>query len=447
MANDGWAVVKGLRELGVDADLFVARPDHVGSLPQWEEAKIDLSRIGNAYDPNWEVLNENWSMPKYLHVWNMRRPWHADSLGYKLGWIAWRYLGIVYWSRPVKPLRKVRMLQANLESRDSSNAERAESATHALSLRANLLRLWARLGERGEEKEIWHRLHEYDLVIGHVPFADFASIYRRVIGKPYVLYDAGWIHYLHEKTYPSYDMWESARRGYRNAAAILMSNVDTLDIFKKNGYDLNRIFYTPFAIDTRLYKPMLEERQSQEPVFFQPSRPEKLKASDNFLHAFARYIKRKPNAKLWLVDWGRRQPNWHEHLQLTSELGIADNITWMPVMNKRPLIEYYNMATVVVDQFGTGGLGTLTPEALSCGKPVIAYANRDMWMSVHGSVPPVANARSPDEIYDAMVRLEDQSERKRLGSAGRKWVEETSSLEVVARLQLTVYEKVVSSDI
>ena len=51
--NDGYSVCKGLRKLGVDSDLFIERPSHVASLPQWEDGEVDMDILGDPYDPNW----------------------------------------------------------------------------------------------------------------------------------------------------------------------------------------------------------------------------------------------------------------------------------------------------------------------------------------------------------------------------------------------------------
>ena len=381
MANDGWAAIKGLRAIGCDADLIVHRPAHVASLPQWEEAEIDLEKLGtDLHNPNWDVLNENWTKPDYVHVWDLRRSWYPFSRTLK-------------WIRHVSDLA------------------------------------------------------QYDVVIGHIPFAKVAPLYRLLIRKPYVVYDAGWIRRLHDYDFHSY-RW--ARAGYRGATKIFFTNVDTYSMFIKNGYSPERLVYTPFAIDMELYAPRnVSNPYDKSPIFFSPSRqdwPEK--GNDMLLYAFQRYLKRQPNALLLLVEWGQ-VPEFSEENDVTKakklikELDIQDSVKWLPVMPKRKLIEYYNLADVVFDQYVFGALGTTAPEAMSCEKPVVAYVDPEMWNKWHGSTPPLINARNPDEILNRMIELEEPSLRRETGRKGRLWISQTCDMKIVAKRQLEVCEELV----
>jgi len=66
--NDAFPIVKALRDRQIEADLFVYRPSHVCSLPQWELCDLDVNDIGNPYNPNWEVLNKDFIQPPWMHV-------------------------------------------------------------------------------------------------------------------------------------------------------------------------------------------------------------------------------------------------------------------------------------------------------------------------------------------------------------------------------------------
>jgi glycosyltransferase involved in cell wall biosynthesis len=128
---------------------------------------------------------------------------------------------------------------------------------------------------------------------------------------------------------------------------------------------------------------------------------------------------------------------------LIDELEIAGNVEWLPVMHKNLLIQYYNAADIVFDQFLLGAFGTTAPEAMSCERPVVGYAEPDMWIRQHGSIPPVANARTAEDIYERMVELESTSLRRQYGRRGRKWVLETCEMTLVARRQLEVCQQVI----
>jgi len=378
MANDGWSAVKGLRAIGADAHLIVHRPAHVASLPHWEEAEIDTTRLGNLNDPEWTTLNESWHMPHYVHVWDLRKSWYPLS-------------GTLKWFRRIPELA------------------------------------------------------DYDIVIGHVPFAKVAPLYKWLHNKPYIIYDAGWIRYLHRYNFYSYRL---ARIGYRNAAKILFTNVDTYAMFTKNGYPPEKMLYTPFAIDMDIYAPGRPLNTFDgSPVFFSPSRqdwPEK--GNDMLMYAFHTYLKRQPNALLLLSEWGQSDVlSGRNYLDMTKDLvkqlGIEDSVKWLPVMPKRRLVELYNTADAVFDQYVFGALGTTSPEAMSCGKPVVAHVDPLLWSRWHVSAPPVAEARTAQEIYQQMVTLEDPLLREDYGRKGRAWIAENCEMKLVARQQLRICEE------
>jgi len=396
MANDGWSVVKGLRALGEDAHLMLHRPAHVASLPQWEEAEIDVGKLGtDMNNPDWEALNERWKMPDYVHVWDMRRSWYPFS----------------------RTIRSPFQLM---------------------------------------------QLAKYDIIIGHTPFASFVPFYRLLRDNPYIIYDAGWIRYLHDANFPQCDSkaYRRAREGYKNAATIFFTNVDTYDLFRSYGYPRDQLTYTPFAIDMELYKPYVANPNAvlvpqllkkHDMVFFAPSRQNwKEKGNDRIIQAFARYINEGKRALLVMIEWAQK-PNiidkydyMHLAREMIKELRIEDSVLWLPVMSKRELIKWYSLSDVVLDQFVFGALGTTTPEAMSCAKPVITYVEPGMWERCHGSVPPVANAHSSDDIYNKMVELEDAATREEYGKRGREWIKKHCEMKLVADFQRQICREVIS---
>jgi len=54
-----------------------------------------------------------------------------------------------------------------------------------------------------------------------------------------------------------------------------------------------------------------------------------------------------------------------------SEGSISKKFEFVPPLNTDDLQYYYNLADVIVDQFGIGSIGMITVEAMKCAKPVI----------------------------------------------------------------------------
>jgi len=78
---------------------------------------------------------------------------------------------------------------------------------------------------------------------------------------------------------------------------------------------------------------------------------------------------------------------------------------------------------------------------MSCGKPVVAYVDPLLWTRWHVSAPPVAEARTTEEIYHQMVTLEDPHLREDYGLKGRAWIVENCEMKLVARQQLRICEE------
>jgi glycosyltransferase involved in cell wall biosynthesis len=283
-------------------------------------------------------------------------------------------------------------------------------------------------------------MREYDVVETHVPF----SIYSQFCGVPYVAYDAGWIRYFPYRR----DIRDRlARRGYRKAKSIIITNPDTFEISDSLPYlDKKKIFFSPFAIDTEKYRPMnAKELRSMyakegETLLFSPSRQIwKEKGNDKMIRAFARFAKQVPASKFIMVAWSDDEQN---SKSLAQSLGISDKIIWIKPVPKNQLILYYNAADIILDQFVLGSWGTSTPEAMACGKPVLMFYKKDYIMRAFGKEPPILSSISDDDIYSNLLKIaKDPELAVDMGSKSREWIIETHSSRVVALRHLEILQK------
>ena len=128
--------------------------------------------------------------------------------------------------------------------------------------------------------------------------------------------------------------------------------------------------------------------------------------------------------------------------RLIDDLGIAVRVVWTPPLNKMKLIDYYNAADVVLDQFTLGVFGTVTPEAMACGKPVVLNFNRQVHEWCFPEMPPVLGARTEHEIFERLMELsEDPGYCAAIGLAAREWVVKHHGWELVADRQVSVYRE------
>lgn len=115
--------------------------------------------------------------------------------------------------------------------------------------------------------------------------------------------------------------------------------------------------------------------------------------------------------------------------QLLTEEGISDQVTWQDEMS---LVDYWReieFADIVFDQLGGSLPGAPALDAMAIGRPVIANARRDVF-DVFEEASPICHAKTPDEVYDHLVRLaRDLGERAKVGRQGRRYMEKYFSQE------------------
>ena len=105
------------------------------------------------------------------------------------------------------------------------------------------------------------------------------------------------------------------------------------------------------------------------------------------------------------------------------------------------MIQYYNIADIVLDQFVLGSWGTSTPEAMSCGKPVLMFYKKEFILRAFGEEPPILNSFSEEDIFSNLMKLaKDMDFRKEIGRKSRDWIIKTHSPKVVAKKHLEILQ-------
>jgi len=289
--------------------------------------------------------------------------------------------------------------------------------------------------------DLWNLSCKYDVVEAGQPY----SLYSQFLGKPYCVYDAGWIRYLPAGRGIRMRL---ARRAYSKANRVMFTNPDTLRIFESVSWiKIGRLRFTPFAIDPEKYRTFsaseVYELRKNDPAdirLFSPARQIwREKGNDLLIHAFGEFSRIYHHARMTLVDWG---PDAERSMAYAKDLGVAGKIDWIKPVTKNRLIQLYNAADVVLDQFVLGSWGTAAPEAMSCGRPLLMFIDEIYVGRCFASLPPLLNCRTSTDILNNLTLLvEDDGFRRSYGKRLREWVIRTHHPEAVARTHCAVLEE------
>jgi glycosyltransferase involved in cell wall biosynthesis len=201
------------------------------------------------------------------------------------------------------------------------------------------------------------------------------------------------------------------------------------------GYLPERISVIPNGVDTNFFKP---QQPPSEPhvVFVGQFRPEK--RINILLEAWAQIQSACPRARLTLVGGGHYLPDYR-HLAL--QLGIEPN--FVPNMDTAGVLAQLQANSIFVMPGVSEGMSNALLEAMAVGLAPIAAdtpANRAIITpEVDGLV---YSAESPQALAWQIKRLiDDDTLRRRLGTAARETVVRRFTLDGVVERHLAMYQR------
>jgi glycosyltransferase involved in cell wall biosynthesis len=171
------------------------------------------------------------------------------------------------------------------------------------------------------------------------------------------------------------------------------------------------------------------------------------KGNDVALRAFAQFLAGSPakRAKLLLIDRGRDAAR---SKQLAVDLGIQQQVVWLPEMPRRQLLPFYAGADVCFDQFSVGCLALSAIEAMACGAPTVSYIGSPVNGGVpfYATAPPVLNLNNPRDIAAALKRLHgDSAYAAEMERSSFEWVQRECSAERRRSALLDVIDAVLAA--
>jgi glycosyltransferase involved in cell wall biosynthesis len=240
---------------------------------------------------------------------------------------------------------------------------------------------------------------------------------------------------------------------YRAAPVVFVTNSDVLPAARKLGLTRDQTVYLPHAVDSGKLADFGAAHAGLRPpkdeiVIFSPTRhdwtdgdPLWAKGNDRLLRALARLDTERPWRAV-LVDWGRHAA---ESRALATTLGLEGRIEWIEPLRKSELWRRYLTSHVVVDQFLTPAMGSVSFESLALGRRVLTSIDVATITEFFGTPPPLLNAHTVDEIEHALrVVLEDPEDAAGIGERAACWFKAHHSTERILQLELEAYRRLVA---
>lgn len=171
-----------------------------------------------------------------------------------------------------------------------------------------------------------------------------------------------------------------------------------------------------------------------------------LKRNDKLIRAFARFVRtssyRRPLLVLFDFGWDVAASK-----RLIAECGIEANVAWMPLMDRKMIMTGLRFATLGADQFRHGWSGTsggTGSEIMAAGVPLITYTNgatsdpKDPFFQA-----PICDVLEEDQILAVLLDYEkDPHKYAQLRRRTAEWFEEHLGSGLAARY-LRVFEHLV----
>jgi glycosyltransferase involved in cell wall biosynthesis len=481
--NNGYLNCKFLGRLGVQADLLNVDYRHVQGQPEWEE--VYIREPLDHFNPDWQKVNlrgflrppwffdvrlsELEELGEYLKQHNREvqngELGDSDARAFSpRNNLVWRIL------QKLKPrIRRIVTKTGILEP--SRSLKQKLAASRAVDYNGD----WQALQEEYrnfypdqpplniEDITEWHvRSRAYSSVLSQYPLIQAYSLDPIHVllgspGRPFICFEHGTL-----RDFP----FENSSRGrlyalcLKKAEWIIITNADCRRSAERLG--LSNYRFIPHPVDEELYKPnqselrkKLQEEHGCDWIFIAPARhhwkncPPGLenswfKRNDILIGGLAKLFRRLPDLRALVIffEWGQ-EVNLSK--KLIRECGIEDKVRWEPLCSKPAMVEFYNAADIVLDQFndGIGTFGTVVPESLACKKPVVLNYKRSLHHWCYTELPPVLNAKDEESIAKQMQELLDNDfYRFSLGDRGLEWFMKYHSSTVVVERLIDIYRSI-----
>jgi len=197
------------------------------------------------------------------------------------------------------------------------------------------------------------------------------------------------------------------------------------------------------GVDTDTFRPLEGVEKEPNGILFVGNSEDRNKGARYLVEAL-HILRREIDFHLTFVDRPR------ESLELVPSLvkrwGLQSRVTFTGRVSTEELVRCYNKAEILVSPSVYEGFGLPAAEAMACGVPVVATtAGAFPEVVADGETGWLVTPGDARALAGAIKRLmADPAERKRMGDAGRRRMQELFTWRETARKTVALYEEICS---
>lgn len=276
---------------------------------------------------------------------------------------------------------------------------------------------------KGGFKILWFALKsapKYDVFHFHygnslLPFG-LDLFWLRLMKKRLIMeYHGSDIRFIYNREKPQYYPYDELvviNRQLKRKNDRIMKYVDTIithDEELRKHIPHKRLYITPLRIDTERFDPIYPSANKDKVVI--------VHAPSNYIEKGSKYV-----------------------IASINELKQKHDIEFILVEKKtqEEAFEIYKRADIIIDQLFSETYGVFAVESMAMGKPVVGYISDNIKKTFPKSMPIVS--ATIDNLTEILERLVlDDTRRRKLGIAGRKYVEKYHDYRKIAQVQMDIY--------
>ncbi|HRG99950.1 MAG TPA: hypothetical protein PLR99_27080 [Polyangiaceae bacterium] len=151
--------------------------------------------------------------------------------------------------------------------------------------------------------------------------------------------------------------------------------------------------------------------------------PSYTKGNDKLIRGVAAARARRPGARIGVVSY-EYGPDVRATKDLAEELGVAENILWLPTSARKDVLVNLSLADLACGELGPLSwlmIGTAA-EVLAMGKPLFHRRDDALFVGRYPELYPRIDVQSAEDVTRGILGFLDEPERFRaMGEAGRDW--------------------------